>query len=102
MKANVILIAGAVIVFVGLYLLFPYTDMGKEAYATNRGNAIAYIQAVKREVNPAYQNEMRRLIEKYDLQDIYDSTDNLSDFVGKKYDIYPENSPNFEKWKLDK
>ena len=73
MKANVILIGIAVIVFAGLYLLFPYTDMGKAAYEANRSNAILYIQAVCRDPDPEYQKEVQRLIRKYDLQGIYET-----------------------------
>jgi len=74
MKANVILIAFAALVFIGIYILFPHTDMGKESYEANRTNAINYIMST---INipdyyndKEYQRELKSLIEKYDLREI--------------------------------
>ena len=68
MKSNAVLIGFTVIIFLGIYLVFPYTDMGKEAYETNRNNAVLYIQAMRHNLDPKYQKEVQRLIEKYGLQ----------------------------------
>ena len=70
MKSNAVLIGFTVIIFLGIYLVFPYTDMGKEAYETNRNNAVLYIQAMRHNQDPGYQKECQRLIEKYGLQEL--------------------------------
>jgi len=67
MKANMILVGLAVAVFLGLYLAFPYTDMGQDAYEANRRNAELYVMAYRYDPDPGYQREVNRLIEKYDL-----------------------------------
>lgn len=67
MKANIVLIASAVVIFLGLYLAFPYTAMGKAAYEANRRNAELYVMTYRFDPNPGYQREINRLIEKYDL-----------------------------------
>lgn len=80
MKANMMLIASAAVIFLGLYLVFPYTDMGKEAYEANRSNALSYIMAYRYDPNPEYQREIKRLIEKYNLQEEVKVADNPLDY----------------------
>jgi len=82
MKANVILITSAALVFIGIYLLFPHTDMGKESYEANRANAMQYIIST---INipdyyndKEYQRELQSLIKKYDLREF---TDNMTYFL---------------------
>lgn len=60
----------AVLVFVGIRVIFPYTDMGREAYEKNRQDAINYIYSVQYLNDPSYQKEIDRLVKKYHLEDM--------------------------------
>ena len=68
MKTKVVLVVSAVIVFLGLYLLFPHTDLAISMYEANRDNAVLYIQALKDNPDTEYQKEIQRLIKKYDIE----------------------------------
>ena len=86
MKANMILIAIAVVGFLGLYLAFPHTDMGQVAYEVNRRNAELYVMTYRFDPDPGYQREVNRLIEKYDLPYTNNGTVNysLGEYLGEE------------------
>jgi len=86
MKANMILIAVAVVGFLGLYLAFPYTDMGQTSYEVNRRNAELYVMTYRFDPDPGYQREVDRLIEKYDLPYSTNGTVNYSmgEYLGEE------------------
>lgn len=77
MKTNIILLVITALLFAGLIVAFPYTDMGKQYYEVNRNNAITYVIAYRHDTNPEIQREIDRLINKYDLEEYLETYDDI-------------------------
>ena len=79
-----ILLLIATIVFTGIYFLFPYTDMGKQIYETNRQNAMNYILTVQ--MNPLMLNDedclrqVRQIMVKYGMGEVLVTSENITDY----------------------
>jgi len=55
------------VICVFIYVIWPYTAMGKQVYQNNRNNAIDYIRSTRFLIDEGYVKERARLIEKYDI-----------------------------------
>jgi hypothetical protein len=70
-KGEIVLIVLAVIVMVGIFIAWPYTDMGKSIYEANRQNAINYIMNAWGSYDPLEREQAERLMDKYNLDEYF-------------------------------
>jgi hypothetical protein len=59
------------VAFAFIYLVWPYTDMGKAVYDEKRQNAITYLNATAFTDDPQCIKQRHELIENYGLQDTF-------------------------------
>jgi hypothetical protein len=62
-----LIIMAAVCVFI--YVIWPYTTLGKQVYQDNRNNAINYIKSTGSMTGEGYVKERARLMEKYHISE---------------------------------